>query len=345
MTLAASPAPGRPPGPRHGLRHRISDNLTALLAIGALKLILHMPERPIWALANVAGAISYRLSPTRRDRARRNLRRILEWMAANGRGTEPYRAAASDPRALEALVRSAFKHHAAYNVELARAPKFTENWVEERLEVENPVEVEAWLTKGKALILIGMHFGAIEVPGIFAIHHVGRMVSPMETVANARVQRYIFSTRDTIGIKIVTLEEAGGELLTALRHHEAVGLVADRNLTAGGIEVELFGATTKIPAGPVLLAAETGAPTYMSAVRRIGPGRYRGRVRELPPPAGANRRERSRAMAREEARLFEEFIIDAPEQWLALFHPIWPDLDLREAKVGSREMREDGDHA
>jgi hypothetical protein len=50
-------------------------------------------------------------------------------------------------------------------------------------------------------------------------------------------------------------------------------------------------------------------------------------------------------MAREEARLFEEFIIDAPEQWLALFHPIWPDLDLREAKVGSREMREDGDHA
>jgi hypothetical protein len=33
-------------------------------------------------------------------------------------------------------------------------------------------------------------------------------------------------------------------------------------------------------------------------------------------------------MAREEARLFEEFIVDAPEQWLALFHPIWPDLEL-----------------
>jgi hypothetical protein len=43
-------------------------------------------------------------------------------------------------------------------------------------------------------------------------------------------------------------------------------------------------------------------------------------------------------MAREEARLFEEFIIDAPEQWLALFHPIWPDLE-------HPEMRENGDHA
>jgi KDO2-lipid IV(A) lauroyltransferase len=157
----------------------------------------------------------------------------------------------------------------------------------------------------------------------------------METVANARIQRYIFSTRDTIGIKIVTLEAAGVELLAALRRNEAVGLVADRDLTGRGLEVELFGARTKIPAGPVLLAAETGAPTYMSAVRRVGPGRYRGGVRQLPPPAGANRRERSRAMAREESRLFEQFIIDAPEQWLALFHPIWPDLEVCEGGDGA----------
>ena len=103
--------------------------------------------------------------------------------------------------------------------------------------------------------------------------------------------------------------------------------MADRDLTGGGIEVELFGATTKIPAGPALLAAETGAPVYMSAVRRAGPGRYRGSLRQVPVPEGASRRERSRAMAREEARLFEHFIADAPEQWLALFHPIWPDLE------------------
>jgi lauroyl/myristoyl acyltransferase len=32
-------------------------------------------------------------------------------------------------------------------------------------------------------------------------------------------------------------------------------------------------------------------------------------------------------MAREEALLFEQFIMEAPEQWLSLFHPIWPDLE------------------
>ena len=345
MTRHASPVSGAPPSRRRGLRRRLTDNITALLVIGGLKLVLHLPERPIWSLADFAGGISYRFSTTRRDRARRNLRRVLEWMAANGQGADSYRAAATDAKALEALVRSAFRNHARYNVELARAPRFTAAWVNERLVVENPEEVDAWLTPGRALILIGLHLGAIEVPGIFAIHRMHRIVSPMETIANARVQRYIFSTRDTIGIKIVTLEAAGGELLAALRRNEAVGLVADRDLTGAGIEVELFGARTKIPAGPVLLAAETGAPTYMSAVRRVGPGRYRGRVRQLPPPAGANRRERSRAMAREEARLFEQFIIDAPEQWLALFHPIWPDLELRDAKLAQPEVHENGDGA
>jgi hypothetical protein len=50
-------------------------------------------------------------------------------------------------------------------------------------------------------------------------------------------------------------------------------------------------------------------------------------------------------MAREEARLFEEFIVDAPEQWLALFHPIWPDLELRDAALPQPQMGEDGDQA
>jgi KDO2-lipid IV(A) lauroyltransferase len=156
----------------------------------------------------------------------------------------------------------------------------------------------------------------------------------METIANARVQRYIFSTRNTVGVRIVTLEEAAVELLAALRRNEAVGLVADRVISGSGIEVELFGGLTKIPAGPVLLAAETGVPVYMSAVRRDGPGRYRGALQKLEPPVGANRRERSRAMARDEARVLERFIIDAPEQWLTVFHPIWRDLEEPAAQPG-----------
>lgn len=338
MTRNSSPAAGSMTAVRRGLRRRIADGLTALVVIGALKLILHLPERLAWWLGDFAGSIEYRVAGTRRKRARRNLRRVLEWMAANGQGADAYRAAATHPKAFEAIVKSAFRNHGRYYVEMARAPKFTAQWVSERMVVETPDEVAAWMTERRALLLIGMHFGAIEMPGFFAVHRLGLIVAPMETVANERVQRYIFSTRATIGVRIVSLEAAGTELLAALRRNEPVGLIADRDITGAGIEVEMFGAKTKIPAGPVLLAAETGAPMYVSGVRRAGPGRYRGNLRQLQPPEGTSRRERSRAMARDEARLFERIIVDAPEQWLALFHPIWPDLE-------QPEMRQNGNKA
>ena len=335
MSPEATPRVARRPTRRTGLGRRVSDWLVATFVIAGGKLICRLPEGPLWRLGNLAGALEYRASPSRRDHARRNLRRVVEWMAANGKGAEEYRRAAADTKALEALVRSAFRHHAHYSLELAWAPRFTAEFVTARLFVETPREVEAWLTERRALILIGIHFGAIELPGLYAVHRLGSIVTPMETIKNARVQRYLFSTRATIGVHIVTLEEAGLELLAAIRRNEPVGLVADRDLGGGGLDVELFGAMTKIPAGPAFLAVETGAPAYISAVRRAGPGRYRGSLRQVPIPEGANRRERIRAMARAEARLFEDFILEAPEQWLALFHPIWPDLE-------QTQMRENG---
>jgi lauroyl/myristoyl acyltransferase len=191
------------------MRRRLTDEITALLVISGLKIMLHVPDKAVSAIASFVGGVSYRLSSARRNRARMNLQRILSWMAATGTGDASYRAAASDPKALEALVKAAFRHHALYTFEMARTPRFTEEWVLEQLEVENRDQVNAWLIPNKALIVIGMHFGAIEVPGIFAVHRVGRITSPMETVANARIQRYIHSTRDTVGIHIVSLAQGG----------------------------------------------------------------------------------------------------------------------------------------
>jgi lauroyl/myristoyl acyltransferase len=327
MTDRSPAATRNGPAPRKGLRRRLTEELTAFAVIASLKLLLHAPERPLWRLADVVGGISYRASSGRRDQSRRNLRRIVEWMAANGRGSEAYRRAAGDPKALEELVKSSFRNHIRYYVEMARAPKCTNAWVAERMIVENLGEVDEWLTERRALIVIGMHFGAIEMPGFYAVNRLGEIVAPMETVSNARIQRYVFSTRATNGVRIVSLEAAGAELLGALRRNEPVGLIADRDITGAGLEVEMFGGKTKIPAGPMFLAAETGAPMYLSSVRRARPGHYLGKVWQMPAPVGANRRERMRSVARDEARVFEEIIIDAPEQWLALFHPIWPDLE------------------
>jgi KDO2-lipid IV(A) lauroyltransferase len=97
--------------------------------------------------------------------------------------------------------------------------------------------------------------------------------------------------------------------------------VADRDVTGGGIETRFFGHPAPLPVGPALLVLESGAPTYMVAVRRTGTGRYSARVERFDAPAEGGRRERVAAFLAAEARLFEKFIVDAPEQWWAVFLP------------------------
>jgi hypothetical protein len=55
----------------------------------------------------------------------------------------------------------------------------------------------------------------------------------------------------------------------------------------------------------------------------------------VPFPADGSRRERVTRYLEAEARAFERHIAAAPEQWLAIFHPIWPDLEVAPATEGA----------
>ena len=82
-----------------------------------------------------------------------------------------------------------------------------------------------------------------------------------------------------------------------------------------------------------MLAVESGVPIYGMTVRRAGTGRYRGKVVPIDVPAEGTRRERVTTTMTRLAVAFEDLIADAPDQWWAIFFPIWPDLEA-EAGVG-----------
>jgi KDO2-lipid IV(A) lauroyltransferase len=292
-----------------------------------------LPEGPLIRLADLAGAAWYRLAPARAAQARRNLARVVAHLAASGAGPEAVRAAAADRQALERLVREAFRHAARYYLEVARTPALTARTIRERMLIETPDVVEAAFADDRAVIFVGLHFGAIELPALYLSLRTGRSaVAPMETIGDPALQRYFVRTRGAVGVRIVGLREARRELLAALRRGESVGLVGDRDLTGGGVDVPLFGAPARLPAGPALLAIEAGAPLYVVTVRRAGPGRYRGQLRSVEVAAEGTRRERLNETLDGLARAFEAAIAEAPQQWWAVFFPIWPDLEAEASR-------------
>ena len=199
---------------------------------------------------------------------------------------------------------------------------------DQRLVVENPADVEAVLARSGPSIFISGHLGPIELPGLYLAYHSGRRITaPMETLGDPALQDWFERTRSAFGVRIIGLREARRELLNEVRGGESVGLVADRDITGGGIEVPFFGSPAPIPVGPALLATETDAPIYLAAVWRVGRDGYRGRLDEVPVTRDGPRRERIAGTIAAEARAFERVIARAPEQWMAVFFPIWPDLE------------------
>jgi KDO2-lipid IV(A) lauroyltransferase len=303
----------------------VSIRTRALIATSWLA--CRLPEGPLVRLADLAGAAWYRLAPRRAAQARRNLARVCQALDAAERGPAAARAAAHDPRALERLVRAAFRHGARYYLEVARTPALTEDDLARRLVVETPDVVDEAFSAGGAVIFVGLHFGAIELPALLLASRVGGAVAPMETVDDPGLQDYFVRTRGAAGIRIVGLREARRELLAALRGGTSVGLVGDRDLTGGGLPVTLFGAPANLPLGPAMLAVESGAPLYVASVRRSGTKQYRGRLEHVDVPSEGSRRERVSAAMTGLAAAFERAVAVAPEQWWAVFFPIWPDLE------------------
>lgn len=321
MTASPSPCGG---GTARG---RPGRSLRGLLLLAAANLVARLPEAPLVLLAEAAGELWYRRSPGRAAQARANLGRVCRGLAAQGRGTPAARAAAEDPRALERLVRACFRHAARYYLEVARAGGFDLPTAIARIDVDTPDEVREALMTGRPIILLGMHYGAIELPVVYISHLVGHAVTaPMETVEDPGLQRWFVRSRGRVGVKIVPIAEARRALLDALRRGESVGLVADRDLTRSGIPVPFFGHPAPIPAGPALLALETGVPVYVGSARRAPGRRYRGRLIRVAVPEAGSRRERLHALTAAIAAAFESLLADGPEQWWGAFHPIWPDL-------------------
>ena len=311
-------------------------------ALGALsRIACRLPERPLLALADVVGWLWYRLAPARAAQARRNLQRVAQELDRRDTGSPRVRAAADDPRALERLVRSAFRHDARYYLEVLRVPGLTPAIFEQRVIIETPDMVEAAFSGGP-VIFVSAHLGPIELPGLYLANRSGRtFVAPMEAVDDPALQGWFERTRGSLGVRIVGLRAARRALMAELRAGGQVGIVGDRDIAGGGIDTPLFGVPAPLPIGPALLAIESGAPIYAVGVRRLPDGRVAGGLIPVPVATEGSRRERIAATLRAEAAAFEDLISAAPDQWSAIFFPIWPDLagPAPEAGAGAGDDR------
>jgi KDO2-lipid IV(A) lauroyltransferase len=198
--------------------------------------------------------------------------------------------------------------------------RYLARWV----SLDDPEVLIRALRAPAGALFVGLHMASFELPALCFAKMAGRpIVGPTETLPDPLLQAHMVRSRELMGIHLVELSAARRELAAALRRGDPVGIVGDRDISGGGIAIPLFGAPAHIPAGPALLALETGVVPNLVGIHRDRGGVYRVHIESLALPAEGTRRERVTRYMEAEARAFERFVAVAPEQWLAVFFPIW----------------------
>ncbi len=320
--------------PAGSLYQRARARLIAALS----RLLTILPEGPVDAVGDVVAGLWYRLDRNRAALGRRNLQRVVRHLAAEKLGGPEVASAATDGAALEKLLQATFRETVRYYLDMARLPGQSGADLDRRLVIETTESVDRAFGADAPAVLVAMHFGAVEFPALFAVARSGRPIrAPMETIGDPPLQAWLRRTRGSVGVEIVGLRDARRALLQALAEGRPVGLVADRNVAGGAVTVPFFGSPAPLPMGPAFLAIESGRPIYLAAVRRLGHGRYAGRLQRVEVAAEGTFRQRIEATMADLAKAMEIAIAVAPEQWWSLLEPVWPDLDPR-AAAGSGHL-------
>jgi KDO2-lipid IV(A) lauroyltransferase len=164
---------------------------------------------------------------------------------------------------LDALVRAALQSYARYWLETFRLPKIDKSEVAAGLLAIGEANIDDGLARGHGVVLALPHLGNWDASGIWLVHHNGPFTTVAERLKPEAVFDRFVAYRESIGMEVVALtggdRSATGVLTERLGQNRVVCLLADRDLSRNGIEVQFFGEATRMPGGPALLAATTGA--------------------------------------------------------------------------------------
>ncbi|GAB3212338.1 phosphatidylinositol mannoside acyltransferase [Marinactinospora thermotolerans] len=220
---------------------------------------------------------------------------------------------------LRALSRAGMRSYLRYWYETFRMPAMSSRQILERARCEGIEALQAHLASGRGVVAALPHMGNWDHAGAWMTLRGTPLTTVAERLRPERLFERFVEFRERLGMEVLPLTGTGagtvGTLARRLRSGGLVCLLADRDLTSGGIEVSLFGEPARLPAGPAALAERTGAALMPVTLWFDGP--YWGiRVHEeIPIPDEGDRAAKIKSMTQELARVFETGIAEHPEDW------------------------------
>lgn len=212
---------------------------------------------------------------------------------------------------IENLLVRAMRSNLRYWIDTFRFPTWSQARIRESVEVINRNVFDDAMASGRGLIVALPHAGNWDHAGAFFCAEGFPLVTVAEHLRPERLFRKFLAYREAMGMEVLDLDARVMKTLeNRLRAGRLIALVADRDLSAHGVEVDFFNRVAKFPAGPAKLAIETGATLVTAFIRYTDTGI---RVHFSTPliTSGKSVNEVVQAIATN----FEAEIAEYPEDW------------------------------
>lgn len=180
-----------------------------------------------------------------------------------GRGVDQLRANLARVAPGEDLTRSAMRSYARYWREVFRLPVLPRARLVGGMRTTDEHVWRAAVEAEPGLVVVLPHSGNWDHAGAWAAARGVPFTTVAERLRPESVFERFVTFRSSLGMEVLPLTGGPRPVVRVLSDRLQAGgmlcLLGDRDLSSRGVDVELFGATARLPAGPATLALRTGA--------------------------------------------------------------------------------------
>jgi KDO2-lipid IV(A) lauroyltransferase len=281
-----------------------------LLYLFAWKIIGVLPEKNAYKLANFVSDQIFKKNGKGVKRLRSNYKRVIPNISE---------------RELEVLTKDGMRSYLRYWFDTFRLNKWSKSRIIETTFVvrenllRDPIE-----TKVGCIIALP-HAGNWDHAAAYFCSTGIPLTAVVEKLKPEAIFKKFLAYRQSIGIEAISHKEKTIPILMErLNQGKLIALVADRDMSRNGIEVNFLGGIAKMPAGPAILAIKTGSLLVTAYIRYLDKGIEITFDETIKLPVAGGEDEQIKIVTQSMADNFAKRIKDSPVDWHML-QRIWVD--------------------
>ena len=281
-----------------------------LLYLFAWKFIALIPENSAYKLADYVSDRIYKKNGKGIKRLRGNYGRVMPEYSA---------------QKLEELTKLGMRSYLRYWFDTFRLSKWSKNRIISTTQVIRENLLRDPIQSKQGCIVALPHAGNWDHAAAYFCSTGITLTAVVEKLKPEAIFKKFLAYRESIGIEAISHKEKTIPILTErLQAGKLIALVADRDMSRNGIEVNFFGKTSKMPSGPAILAIKTGAPLITAYVGYTPSGIEIIFDETLKPTNSGSEEEQIKIITQSMADNFAKRIKENPVDWHML-QRIWVD--------------------